>query len=95
MAMGVLLRRNHRRVAANMTEPSAGLPACLVCLSVYLSVSLVGHCTAVGIQKRLERFKGGGNWSSVWVGPREGNCDLQPQTGSQEVERNKRTSVPT
>lgn len=60
MAMGVLLRRNHRRVAANMTEPSAGLPACLVCLSVCLSASLVGHCTAGDMEKRLERFEAGG-----------------------------------
>lgn len=105
MAMGVLLRRNHRRVAANMVEVSVGLPAFLPCLfvcpSVCLSVCLACRSLALleiskGGLFRVELgwFRGGENWSSVWIGPRRGNCDMQPQTGGQKVERSEMNLLP-
>ena len=91
MAMGVLLRRNHRRVAANMTELSAGLPVCrsawLPCLSPCRS--------SLSLTARLEMSRGGGGLVVCWVGPRKGICDLGTQTGGQKMERNKSTGCPT
>lgn len=95
--MGVLLRRNHRRVAANMVEVSAGLPACVVFLPARRSVYLTCRALALLEISRggLGWFRGGENWSSVWIGPRRGNCDMQPQTGGQKVERSEMSYCPT
>lgn len=101
MAMGVLLRRNHRRVAANMVEVSVGLSAFLPRLFVCLSVCLA--CRSLALLEMSRRglfrgglgwFRGGENWSSVWIGPRRGNCDMQPQTGGQKVERSEMNLLP-